>query len=328
MKIILTGGTGFIGYSLQKTLALQGHKVIVLTRRPPKNPEPSARFVLWDPMKGGAWQPERAAIQPPMNEQPRAAGAWQNSLNGADACVNLAGEPIAAKRWTKAQKLKIIESRCDATHALAQAIQKLDKKPKMLINASAVGFYGLADGHGPYADETLTEEAPAGTDFLAQTCKAWETHAIRMEDFGLRVVRLRIGIVLEKNGGALQKMIPPFKFFIGGPLGDGRQWMSWIHREDVVGLILWALENSKVSGPLNATAPNPVTMLEFASTLGKVMGRPSLAAVPGFVLKTLLGEMSGLLLKGRRIIPEKALRLGYQFKHPSLEPALRAILHN
>lgn len=301
MKIVLTGGTGFIGYSLQNSLIQQGHELIVLSRRPVQDSNPSVRYVLWEPTRG--------------NE-------WELSLRGADACVNLAGEPIAAKRWTKAQKLKIIESRCDATHALAHAIQKLEKKPKVLINASAVGWYG------PRGDEIITEEQRPGTDFLAQTCKAWETHAVRAEDFGLRVVRLRIGIVLEKGGGALQKMIPPFQFFIGGPLGDGRQWMSWIHREDVVGLILWALENSKVSGPLNATAPNPVTMKEFADTLGKVMGRPSFAAVPGFVLKTLLGEMSDLLLKGQRVVPEKALRLGYQFKYPSLEPALRAILNN
>lgn len=299
MKIVLTGGTGFIGYSLQDSLIRQGHEVIVLSRRPAQDSNSSARYVLWDPVHG--------------NE-------WEQSLRGADACINLAGEPIAAKRWTKAQKLKIIESRCDATHALAHAIQKLDKKPKVLINASAVGWYG------PHGDEIITEEQRPGTDFLAQTCKAWETHAVRAEDFGLRVVRLRIGIVLEKDGGALQKMIPPFQFFIGGPLGDGRQWMSWIHREDVVGLILWALENSKVSGALNATAPNPVTMKDFAAALGKVMGRPSFAAVPGFVLKTLLGEMSDLLLKGQRVVPEKALRLGYQFKYPSLEPALRAIL--
>jgi len=319
MKIVLTGGTGFIGYSLQKNLIQQGHEVLVLSRRPVQDSNPSVRYVLWEPTRG--------------NE-------WEQSLRGADACVNLAGEPIAAKRWTKAQKLKIIESRCDATHALAHAIQKLEKKPKVLINASAVGFYGsreqaasrgltaraLAGGPGPRGDEIITEEQRPGTDFLAQTCKAWETHAVRAEDFGLRVVRLRIGIVLEKGGGALQKMIPPFQFFIGGPLGNGRQWMSWIHREDVVGLILWALENSKVSGALNATAPNPVTMKEFADTLGKVMHRPSFAAVPGFVLKTLLGEMSDLLLKGQRVVPEKALRLGYQFKYPSLEPALRAIL--
>src|SRR3989338_3635052 len=218
MKIVLTGGTGFIGYSLQKNLIQQGHEVIVLSRRPVQDSNPSARYVLWEPARS--------------NE-------WEQSLRGADACVNLAGEPIAAKRWTKAQKLRIIESRCDATHALAHAIQKLDKKPKVLINASAVGIYGF------HENDPLTEAAGAGADFLAQTCKAWETHALRVEDFGVRVVRLRIGIVLEKGGGALQKMIPPFQFFIGGPLGNGRQWMSWSHREDVVGLIVWALNNSQ-----------------------------------------------------------------------------------
>jgi len=257
------------------------------------------RFVHWNPLE---------------------EGAWQEHLKDADACINLAGEPIAAKRWTKTQKLKIIESRCDATQALVHAIQNLQKKPKVLINASAVGFYG------PHGDEIITENEKPGSDFLAQTCKAWEAHAIRAQDFGLRVVRLRIGIVLEKGGGALQKMIPPFQFFMGGPLGNSRQWMSWIHRDDVVGLILWALENSQVSGALNATAPNPMTMKEFAAILGQVMRRPSFAVVPAFVLKALLGEMSDLLLKGQRVIPEKALRLGYTFKYSSLESALRAIL--
>ncbi len=303
MKIILTGGTGFVGASLQSALSQQGHQVDVLTRRhgQPTLEKSGIRFVHWDPMKGGA---------------------WQESLKDADACINLAGESIAAKRWTKAQKMRVIESRCDATQALVHAIYRLQKKPKVLINASAVGFYG------PHGDEIVTEKDGPGKDFLAQTCKAWEAHAIRAQDFGLRVVRLRIGIVLEKGGGALAKMIPPFRFFIGGPLGNGRQWMSWIHREDIIGLILWALENSQVSGALNATAPNPMTMKEFAAILGQVMRRPSFAAVPAFVLKLLLGEMSDLLLNGQRVIPEKALQLGYQFKYPSLEPALSSIFAN
>lgn len=301
MKIVLAGGTGFVGSSLQTALSQQGHEVVILTRQKTRETQstPKLRFVPWDPTKNGA---------------------WAEHLKDVDACINLAGESIAAKRWTKVQKFKIIESRCDATQALVHAISKLSKKPQVLINASAVGFYG------PHGDEIMTEKDGPGKDFLAQTCKAWEAHAIRAQDFGLRVVRLRFGIVLEKDGGALAKMIPPFKFFIGGPLGDGKQWMSWIHREDIIGMILWALENQQVSGPVNATASNPVTMKEFAATLGKIMGRPSFAAVPGLVLKILLGEMSDLLLTGQRVIPEKALALGYRFKYPSLETALQAIL--
>ena len=301
MKVILTGGTGFIGRAVSEALAQKGHEVIILTRQPSKSEEPGIRLHhrYWNPP-----EPDHG----------------QNEIDGAGAVINLAGEPVVAKRWTRKQKLKILESRCDATQALAHAIQKAKSRPQVLINASAVGYYGPRD------DGAVTEQEAPGNDFLAHVCKAWEAHAIRVEDFGVRAVRLRIGVVLAKGGGALAKMIPPFRLFLGGPLGNGRQWMSWIHREDVVGLILFSLANAKVRGALNAASPNPVTMKEFAETLGKVMHRPSAATVPAFVLKILLGEMADMLLTGQKVIPAKALDLGYQFRYPVLQQALEAIL--
>jgi len=298
MKLILTGATGFIGKALQKILTQKGYEFIILTRQTPKEKTPNGiRYVQWDPPQ---------------------AGPWQEAFETTDAIINLAGEPIASKRWTKTQKFKILESRCDATQAIVHGIEKARHKPKLLINASAVGYYG------PHGDEEITEKQPAGNDFLAQTCKAWEAHALRAEDFGLRVVRLRIGIVLDQGGGALEKMIPPFRFFFGGPLGNGKQWMSWIHREDVAGMILFALENDQVRGAFNATAPHPVTMKEFAQTLGSLMHRPSFMPVPALALKILLGEMSEMLLTGQKVIPEKALAFGYSFRYPNLKQALEA----
>lgn len=300
MKIILAGGTGFIGKALAAALEKNGHKVLILTRQgAPLKGSANIRYVSWNP-------PD--------------TGEWEREVETADGLINLAGESIVAKRWTKAQKLKIMESRCDATQALVHAIRKVKTKPKVLVNASAVGFYG------PRGDETLTEKDGPGNDFLAQTCKAWEAHAIRARDFGLRVVRARIGIVLDEGGGALAKMLPPFRMFLGGPLGNGRQWMSWIQLQDGVGLLQFALENPKVEGPLNTTAPHPVTMNEFAKTLGGVLGRPAVMRAPALALKVLLGEMSDMLLTGQKVHPEKALNLGYKFLHPTLREALEASL--
>ncbi len=303
MKLAIAGGTGFVGKALTQTLLQKGHELVILTRQSALQRQSSdkTRYVTWDPSRhelGG------------------------NTLENIDVIINLTGESIAAKRWSHKQKLKILESRCDSTQTIVQAIRKTQKKPKVLINASAVGYYGPRD------DRITTEKDGAGKDFLAQVCKAWEAHAIRAEDFGVRVVRLRIGIVLEKGGGALQKMIPPFQFFMGGPLGSGKQWMSWVHRQDVIGLILFALENPEAKGAINATAPNPVTMNEFARTLGKVMHRPSFARVPGFMLKILLGEMSDVLLTGQKAVPEKSISLGYRFRYPTLQEALESCLTN
>lgn len=301
MKLILAGGSGFIGSALRNTLTEKGHEVIVLTRRPALQEQPGARsrYVAWNPPQEGSWQKE---------------------FEGADGLINLAGESIVGKRWTNGQKRKIIESRIDATHAVRRAIEMASKKPPVLINASAVGYYGMRE------DEELTEESPAGRDFLGETCQAWEWEAMRARELGIRVVMIRIGIVLEKNGGALAKMLLPFRMGLGGPLGSGKQWMSWIHLGDLVGLIQFALENRQVSGPLNGTAPKPVRMKEFSQTLGRVLHRPAIFPVPAFLLKILLGEMADMLLTGQRVLPKKALQGGYVFRYPELEQALKEIL--
>lgn len=247
-------------------------------------------------------------------------GPWSQSIDGAQAVINLTGEPIAAKPWTPHQKRLLLTSRINSTKAIVQAIAKAKIKPAVLINASAVGFYGNV----PEGD--VTEMNHAGEGFLADVCSAWEKEALKAADYGVRVVLLRIGIVMEMGGGALAKMLPPFKMFAGGPLGSGKQWFPWIHRDDIVGAILFALKNPAISGPINLTAPTPVRMNEFCSELGRAMGRPSWAPVPGFALKLLLGEMSEMLLNGQKVIPQKLLQAGYKFKYPDLRESLRTIL--
>jgi uncharacterized protein (TIGR01777 family) len=246
-------------------------------------------------------------------------GEWQNAVNGADGIVNLAGEPIAAKRWNEAQKKRLRSSRLAATASLVAAIAKADGKPRFLINASAVGYYGAR------GDEFITENTGPGQDFLARLCVDWENEAKRAEALGVRVVLLRTGIVLARGQGALAKMIPPFRIFFGGPLGRGQQWMPWVHIDDEIGLITYLIENAEARGAFNATAPNPVTMNEFSKTLGDVLSRPSWARVPGSVLALMLGEMSEMLVNGQRAVPEAALKSGYVFKYPELLEALRAL---
>jgi hypothetical protein len=247
------------------------------------------------------------------------SGGWEESIDGADGVVNLAGEGIAEKRWTERQKEIIRSSRIDCTRALVHAIAKSKAKPKFLINASAVGYYGAR------GEETLTEESAPGKDYLARVCVAWEEEAKKAQDQGVRVALVRTGIVLAKGKGALAKMVPPFKFFVGGPLGSGKQWMPWIHVEDEIGLILFLIENANAQGSFNATAPNPVTMEEFCSVLGKVLNRPSWAAVPASALTLLLGEMADMVLAGQRALPKGAEKLGYNFKHPTITEALESL---
>ncbi|MGH7771156.1 MAG: TIGR01777 family oxidoreductase, partial [Candidatus Binatia bacterium] len=223
-------------------------------------------------------------------------------------------------RWTETQKEQLRYSRVDTTRALVSALGKAKQKPKFLLNASAIGYYG------PHGDETLTEDAKPGNDFLSRVCIAWEEEARKAENYGLRVIRLRTGIVLGKGGGALSKMVPPFKFFAGGPLGTGRQWMSWIQLEDEIGLIQLLLEHPNAHGAINATAPNPVTMKDFCKTLGQVLNRPSWAPVPSFALRLLLGEMADMLLTGQRVLPAEAQKLGYSFRYPTLTEALQACM--
>lgn len=297
MKLFVTGGTGFIGAALCPALVSRGHELVIVTRSPASQPPlPKVTFLSWE------------------------SDEWPRIMAEADGVVNMAGEPIAAKRWTARQKDRIRTSRIETTRRLVDTLARLPRRPSTLISASAIGFYG------PRGDEELTEADPSGGGFLADTCRAWEAEAQRAERLGVRVVRLRIGLVLGPDGGALAKMVPPFRWFLGGPLGDGRQWISWIHRDDVVGLITWALEHRAIAGAVNATALQPVRMAVFCRMLGLALRRPSWAPAPAPVLRLLLGEMAELLLTGQRALPRAAQEAGYAFRFPEFERALRACL--
>ena len=288
MRVLLTGGTGFVGGALVLALRSAGHTVTIVSRTP-------------EDVRGEAvgWEEIGAAIA------------------SSDAVVNLAGEPIAARRWSTAQKRRIRDSREATTARLVDAIGAAATRPAVLVSASAVGYYG------PHGDEALDESAPAGTGFLAQVCEAWEEQARRAEALGVRVVRVRIGIVLGPNGGALAQMLPAFRAFVGGRLGSGRQWMSWIHRDDVTGLVVAALGNSAYAGAVNATAPTPVTNADFTRALSEAVARPAVMRVPGFALRLRFGEMASMLLTGQRVRPAVAERLGYHWRYPNLATALR-----
>lgn len=302
MRIVLTGGTGFIGSLLIPRLAKEGHHTVVLTRRVGaiRLTSPLVESERWD------------GINP---------GPWANRLERADAVINLAGENIADRRWTKARKRALLNSRIQSTRAIVDAIRRATKKPAVLINASAVGYYGNVE------TGDVTETSSRGNDFLAELCASWEQEARAAEQYGVRVAMTRFGVILDKEGGALKKLLPPFRVFAGGWLGSGRQWFPWVHRDDVTGIILFCLENRTISGPVNVAAPEPVTMKEFCRTLGKVMRRPCWAPVPGFVLRAGLGELADMLLTGQRVVPGKILASGYRFYHPSLARALELLLH-
>lgn len=299
MRLVIAGASGFIGSLLLEYLSKQEHALKLLTREPTRDSLASKKnWIVW---------------------QPGAAGEWEKCVDGVDGIINLTGEPIAAKRWTETQKEKIRSSRIETTRSLVKAIAKAQVKPKFLINASAVGFYGAR------GDENLSEDSAPGKGYLSGVCVAWEEEAKRAQELGVRVALLRTGIVLGKGRGALAKMVPPFKFFSGGPLGSGRQWMPWIHFEDEIGLILFLTENEKASGAFNATAPNPVTMKDFSKALGNVLHRPSWAPVPAFALALMVGEIADMLISGQRAVPDAALRYGYRFKYPTIEQALRSL---
>ncbi|HRC44351.1 MAG TPA: TIGR01777 family oxidoreductase [Nitrospira sp.] len=300
MKIIVTGGTGFIGQVLVGELAGQGHDVVVLSRKASRSPRSSVRLVEWDA---------------------RSTGPWQSEVASADAVVNLAGAPIAERRWTESRKELLLNSRILATRLLVDASARRSTTLPILVSASGIGYYGASD------DRLLDERSSLGEGFLANLSAAWEAEALRAGQFGTRVVLLRTGMVLEQGGGALPKMLLPFRLFAGGPVLPGTQWVSWIHRSDLIGLIQWAIATSAVSGPVNAVAPGAVTMNMFCSTLGKVLHRPSWLPVPGPALRLALGELGTLMTTGQRVDPAKARAGGYTFRYPTLEPALRAIVN-
>ncbi len=298
MKIVIAGGSGFIGHALLPLLQDQRHELVVLTRHPDQT-LPAGRAAEWDGKQLGAWTAE---------------------VTDADAVINLAGASIS-ERWTAEHKKRIVASRVDSTRLLIKAMRQPGVRARVLINGSAIGYYGNV----PEGD--LDESSPAGQGFLAETCRQWEAAAREAEEAGIRVVRIRTGIVLGEGGGALEKMLPPFQFFLGGPLGSGKQWFSWVHRDDVAGVIAFALQENGLSGAVNATAPQPVRMQAFCRELGRVLHRPSFFPVPGFVLKTLLGEMAEeMLLSGQKVLPRRAMEAGYRFQHPDLGEALSSIL--
>jgi uncharacterized protein len=301
MHIVVTGGTGFIGWSLCESLYQEGHRITLLTRRieTQRACDSTVTAVEWNG---------------------RTAGSWEHCLDGADAVVNLAGAPIADERWTDTRKQLITESRVLTTRLLVEALSRRSVKPPTLISASGIGYYGASD------NRLLDEGAPRGQGFLPDLCLAWEAEALRAAEFGVRVIMLRTGMVLERDGGALPKMLLPFRLFAGGPIMPGTQWVSWIHRLDHIGLIKWALKTPSVSGPVNAVAPEAVTMKRFCDSIGRALHRPSWLPVPGFALHAALGELGTLMTKGQRITPAKALSGGYSFHYPTLETALRAIL--
>jgi len=304
MRIVVTGGTGFIGLPLCQRLVGLGHAVTVLTRNPG-----AARSVLDPRMSVIGWEGFRGPTD-----------GLMAALGDGDVIINLAGAPIAAGRWNTQVKDRLRQSREGTTSALVAALSKLPTRPVLLISASAIGYYGSR------GDEPLTEESPSGAGFLASLCREWEAAARAAERLGVRVVLPRIGVVLGRHGGALAKMLPAFRMGLGGPVGSGAQWMSWIHLDDLIELLLFLL-NEAVGGPVNATAPHPVTNREFARTLGRTLGRPAWARVPAPVLRLLLGEMAEeLLLTGQRVLPHRAEALGFRFRYPTLSEALGAIL--
>ena len=302
MNVVVTGGTGFIGQALCRSLSQKGHRVTVLTIR-----GRAASQLLGPQVTTVEWNG-------------RDSGAWEKSLEGADAVINLAGAPLADARWTKARKRLLTDSRVQLTRRLVEAISHRSSKPSVLISASGIGYYGPSD------DRVLTEAAPCGEGFLADLCLAWEAEAQRAAEFGTRVVLLRTGMVLEADGGALPKMLLPFRLYMGGPIMPGIQWVSWIHRDDHIGLIEWALTTPTVSGPINLAAPQPERMQAFCATVGRVLHRPCWFPVPETVLSLALGELGTVMTTGQRVSPQQALASGYLFRYPALEPALQAIL--
>ena len=304
MRVFVTGGTGLVGTRLIRKLTERGDEVVLLTRRP-------------EAAKGG----ERIKV---VGGDPTEAGPWMDEAAACDAAINLAGENIFAKRWNDDFKAALRKSRVPTTQHLAEALarnpKRADGASKVLVSASAIGYYGA---HG---DEELDESTAPASDFMGNLCVDWEKAALAGQEKGLRVAVIRIGIVLDPAGGALKEMMPPFKMFVGGPIGSGNQVMSWIHADDLVGIFLHALDHSEVSGPVNATAPNPVSNKAFSKALGKAIGRPSFMWTPAFAIRVMLGGVADVVVNGQKVMPKKALAAGYQFRYPEIEGALANLL--
>jgi uncharacterized protein (TIGR01777 family) len=309
MNILMTGASGLVGTALVKTLTAEGHTIYRLTRA--GSSEQSAKVsgvfdLPWNPGSGEiSGSLDSNSVQAPAN---------------CDAVVNLAGAPVVGVRWTKERKEILRSSRVDTTHGLVNAIAKMDKRPRVLISASAIGYYGNR------GDDPVTEKSDPGTDFLADLAKDWENEAVKAEELGVRVVLLRFGIILAKQGGALPQMMLPFRFGLGGKLGSGRQWTSWITLEDVVAIIRVALRSDSWKGPVNLVAPGAVRNSDFTRALAKVMHRPAIFAAPAFALRLAMGEMAETLLGGVRVQPQVLEQHSYQFLHADVEEALKAIL--
>ena len=303
----VTGATGLIGPALVAALAARGNEVTVLSRDPAR-------------AKAAFGAAEVQALQWDLMSEPAPAQA----LAGRDAVVHLAGENVA-QRWTAKAREAIRESRVTGTRHLLEGLREAGRvdpseRPRTLVSASAIGYYGQR------GEEPLDEDAPAGRDFLARVCADWELEAERASELGMRVVEVRTGVVLDSAGGALAKMLPPFRLGLGGPVAGGRQYMSWIHRDDLIGIMLAAIDDERWRGPINATAPEPVSNRDFSRALGGALGRPSLVPVPGTALRLLYGEMADIVTTGARVVPAKPLVLGYQFRHPQLAEALTSAL--
>lgn len=301
-RVIVTGGTGFIGRVLCRLLVGKGYEVIVLSRNPAR-----VDAVLGNGVKGWQWDA-------------RTADGWADAADGAYGIVNLAGDSIASGKWTTDKKRRILESRLNAGQAVREAIERVDNRPAVVIQASAIGYYG--DG----GDEVLNERCPRGSGFLAEVAERWEETTKGIQSLGVRHVVIRTAIVLGKGGGFLRNVIPPFKMFLGGPSGSGRQWVSWIHIEDEAGAVAFLLEREDLDGIFNLSSPNPTRNRDFYRSLGRAIKRPSWLRAPGLLLRMLLGEMAEeLILAGQRVLPERLLESGYEFRYPDLDPAFQEI---
>ena len=305
MKIAISGATGFVGSRLVERLHTEGHRILVLTRNTtfaqkvfPFQAFPNLEIISYTP---------------------GVSGIWQDSIAGCDGVVNLAGEPIAEGRWTPERKQEILNTRKLGTQKIVEAIAKANPQPSVLVNTSAIGYYGTSE------TASFDEDSASGNDFLAQVCQEWEAEASKVKDANVRLVILRFGIVLG-NGGALGKMITPFKLFAGGPIGSGQQWFSWIHLDDIVSLIIQALTKPTMEGVYNATAPQPVRMNDLSTTMGNVMNRPSWLPVPGFAIEAILGDGAKVVLEGQQVLPKRTLESGFEFQYPNLPSALKQIL--